>query len=441
MSRNNEGLVAKAHPSKAFFIDMLTRDLTLSDCILDLIDNSIHSLIKKSKLDVSQHLFTGSKVMPIKGLIDLQFSPSRFVLVDDCGGISVEDAKDDVFLLGNPATDGRQPGLGVYGIGMKRAFFKIGDRISISSHTSTEEFRIDIDVNEWKAKAEDWTFPFSFARQRNSKRGGTTIAVSDVHATVREQFQAASFRNLLLEKISTAYALFLKAGLKIRINDEPAVPDMPEFGESASLRTHRHMVRVADVDILFMVGVSPERDKTPRGWYVFCNGRLVLDADQTRRTGWGVESHPHFHTKYNHFLGYVYFRSRDVQKLPWTTTKDGIVWESPIYQRALSEMRILSRPVLDFLNSLYSDVRAQSEPERVLLKEAKAVDPTEVAQRKDTVFQAKATKEPGDSEISIQYKRPKRKIDEIKKKLGKLSMSAYRVGEYTFDWFYERNCK
>lgn len=43
--------------------------------------------------------------------------------------------------------------------------------------------------------------------------------------------------------------------------------------------------------------------------------------------------------------------------------------------------------------------------------------------------------------MSIQYKRPRKKIQKIKDFLGKPSMSAYRVGEYTFDWFFNRNCK
>lgn len=32
---------ASANPTKAFFVRMITRDITLEDCIFDLIDNSI----------------------------------------------------------------------------------------------------------------------------------------------------------------------------------------------------------------------------------------------------------------------------------------------------------------------------------------------------------------------------------------------------------------
>ena len=67
-------LAAKAHPSKAFFIEMLTRDISLSDCMLDLVDNSVHSLITKTDLDVSEHLFAGTKAKKIDALIDKRHS-------------------------------------------------------------------------------------------------------------------------------------------------------------------------------------------------------------------------------------------------------------------------------------------------------------------------------------------------------------------------------
>lgn len=431
---------AKASPSKAFFIEMLTRDITLSDCILDLIDNSIHRLITKTGLDVSEHLFAGTKAIRVNALIDIAFTQSKFTIKDNCGGISVEDATEEVFLLGNPVREKQQTGLGVYGIGMKRAFFKIGKQISVESHTTDEEFRIDINVDEWEKK-EDWDFPFTYVRQKNTKAGGTDIEVSRLNPTVSEQFNSKTFKSLLLDKISRAYALFLKAGLQIKVNSDPARAEIPGIAETRDLSSVRHMIKKDGVDVLIMAGVSAVTDRTPRGWYVFCNGRMVLDADQTEETGWGTDSHPAFHSKFNHFLGYVYFRSKDVQKLPWKTTKEGVDRESRIYQTALAEMRLLSRPVLNFLNDLYSDVKEQSEPEHTLFQRAKAISLQKIASRHNTAFKADVKKSSGDELVYVQYQRSRRKLDKIKSVLGKSRMSAARIGEYTFDWFYDRNCK
>src|SRR5690242_13147884 len=128
MNSDSGPLAAKADPSKTFFIDMLTRDIGLSVCVLDLIDNSIDSLIDASGLDVSHHLISGTKAKAgsASAHIAISYTPSRFSIADDCGGISVNEARDRVFLLGNPVEERARTGLGVYGIGMKRAFFKIG---------------------------------------------------------------------------------------------------------------------------------------------------------------------------------------------------------------------------------------------------------------------------------------------------------------------------
>jgi len=45
-SMQNKGNYINAEPRKQFFISLLTRDITLSNCILDLIDNSIDGIIK-----------------------------------------------------------------------------------------------------------------------------------------------------------------------------------------------------------------------------------------------------------------------------------------------------------------------------------------------------------------------------------------------------------
>ena len=203
---------------------MLTRDITLGDCILDLADNSIHSLITKTDLDVSEHLLAGTKARKVKALIDISFTPTRFSVQDNCGGISIKDAEEQIFLLGKPVEEKKHSGLGVYGIGMKRAFFKIGRDIAITSSTTDEEWKIDINVDNWEKK-DEWDFPFTYARQKKSDNGGTLIRVSRLYPTVSEQFLQRSFRNALVEKISRVYPLFLKAGLKMKVNDEETIAD------------------------------------------------------------------------------------------------------------------------------------------------------------------------------------------------------------------------
>jgi len=49
-------LQANASPEKHLFLEMFIRDLSLEDSILDLIDNSIDSLIKQRNINVSEAL-------------------------------------------------------------------------------------------------------------------------------------------------------------------------------------------------------------------------------------------------------------------------------------------------------------------------------------------------------------------------------------------------
>ena len=44
---------ASAYPRKNFFIQMFTKDISLEDCILDLIDNSIDGFIRSTNLKLS----------------------------------------------------------------------------------------------------------------------------------------------------------------------------------------------------------------------------------------------------------------------------------------------------------------------------------------------------------------------------------------------------
>ena len=152
--------IITADPSKEFFIDMLTRDISLGECVLDLTDNSVHSLLRQIDLDVMR-ILEGKQATSeeIEATVEITFTPTKFTITDTCGGISIDDAREIVFRLGNPNPDKKYAGLGVYGIGMKRAAFKIGKLIKVESRTDTEEFGVTIDVEKWK-KETSWDLEF-----------------------------------------------------------------------------------------------------------------------------------------------------------------------------------------------------------------------------------------------------------------------------------------
>jgi len=71
------------------------------------------------------------------------------------------------------------------------------------------------------------------------------------------------------------------------------------------------------------VGVA-KSSPADAGWYVYCNGRMVIRADQTLTTGWGMsgeKSIPKYHNEFARFRGFTYFTSENASLLPWNTTK------------------------------------------------------------------------------------------------------------------------
>jgi hypothetical protein len=130
-----------------------------------------------------------------------------------------------------------------------------------------------------------------------------------------------------------------------------------------------------------------------------------------------------------------------VRNLPWNTTKDGVELESQIYQEALDQMSVHGRPVTTFLNQLYTDVIERNEPENDLFTEAKPIAPEKVASQVNRPFEANPKRIRTDESVTIQYSRKKKQVEKVRETLGKPKMPAYKIGEHTFDWFYDRNCK
>jgi hypothetical protein len=245
----------------------------------------VHSLVRTYNLDVVTDLFEGRR--PKKSFaatVDIEVSPRKFSIEDTCGGISVKDAKDHVFLLGKAAPDPSHTGLGVFGIGMKRAIFKLGEIIKIESNTTTEDFVVDINVAKWR-KQDGWNLEFTEVNKKKHATGGTKIAVTKLNDSASKYFALTTFESALKKRIATTYALFINAGLTIKVNGEKIEENLPEFAESESLKTVRKVAKKGDVDIMILAGLSPKKDTRPHGWYVFCNGSFSMRTGRNARDG------------------------------------------------------------------------------------------------------------------------------------------------------------
>jgi hypothetical protein len=333
---------------------------------------------------------------------------------------------------------------------MKRALFKLGSDISIRSHTAKNSFEVFVDVPKWR-RASRWTFPLTPYKPSRGTERGTYIKVTELLAPVKEEFGYSSFASELVETIKRVHGDALSAGLSITVNGVPISVELRTLFESEDLQPAYSLTRYFEEDppeatLRLYVGVS-ESNPNAAGWYVYCNGRLVLGPDQTIVTGWGERSGgtiPKYHNQFARFRGYAFFDCDDASRLPWTTTKTGVDAGHPLYRAARTLMVQFTRPVIDFLNELDRE---------------KVIPPTNKRPLEEVVASAEANPRPLSAltterpfsapeqtvvirppdKTSIQYEKPTSEIELVKKKLK--ARSASQVGARTFEYFFNRECK
>src|SRR5216683_8239292 len=125
-NENDEAWIIDAMPTKELFIDMLTRDIALCPAIIDLVDNCA---------DGAKRLHGEG---PFRNLwARVEISPEEFRISDNCGGIPVDVARRYAFRFGRPpGTPCVKHSVGQFGVGMKRAIFKMGRKFRIESATA-----------------------------------------------------------------------------------------------------------------------------------------------------------------------------------------------------------------------------------------------------------------------------------------------------------------
>ena len=431
-SQNQDRIDASV--SKEFFVEMLVKDISLPMAIHDLIDNCIDGALRLR----GNKRFDGLKV-------DLQLSHKEFSIIDNCGGIDLEIARDYAFRFGRPKdAPSLSHSIGRFGVGMKRAIFKLGQSFTLSSTSAKNGFRIEVDVPTW-AKSNDWKFEFdskeSFSRPAAEKKRGTTLRISNLFPSVAEQFSLEYFLNDLRSSIAVRCQDYLEKGLTITIKGKPVSAKPVQF--LVSDQELLPAFREADyngVHVREVAGVSKPLP-AEAGWYIYCNGRMILHADQSELTGWGeagIERVPKYHNSFAMFRGCVYFDSDDPTTLPWNTTKDGVDQESGIYRSVRTEMVTLMKPVMNFLRVLAKE-RDESDGSRPLTQLTESAQLLSVKQlaKSNTLntfrYKKPQTKPQGPRTTKIQYDQSAELVEKVQKSLGVKTAKA--AGERTFDYY------
>ncbi|GAB5519469.1 MAG: ATP-binding protein [Rhodothermales bacterium] len=341
---------AAAVPTKQFFVSMLTRDINLADAILDLVDNC---------LDGALRMADGNDVDYSKHLVEIELDADHFLIADNCGGIPRHVAKNYAFKMGRDRDDDRdaeEETIGMYGVGMKRAIFKMGREALVRTRHGDDTFEVPI-TSEWLDEKEWTSLPINDTERQDLEEPGTIIRIDELYPGVSRHFSNAAWQNELRTSIAEHFTVFLQEGLKITVNGAAIAPVLVEVlvsREEEGPAPYVFQKTIDDVLVSIVVGLNTgrglpgdeddmpefERDRSAAtaGWAVFCNDRAVIVGDKSRLTGWG-DGLPLYHYQFSIITGIVEFRSKSAEKLPVTTTKRALDTSSDVWLQALVKMK------------------------------------------------------------------------------------------------------
>lgn len=434
---------ASAEVRKQFFIEMFTRDISLEDCILDLIDNSIDSYLLKHHISIAKLILgpNGNHTGLDLGRIDVTCSERQIKVVDTCGGISRRRGMDEIFCFGHDENDPKGM-LGAYGVGMKRALFKIGNSFHIVSRTVREGFEVTFRLDEW-AEQKEWRVPIIFGQGSGSeRRAGTAITITDLHSEVTQRIQEGGVPKNILEDASATYPYFLGRCVNLHINETDVSPEPVPLGEKDGvIRSANEKFEQGGVKVMLAATIAPGvRKQEQAGWYILCNGRVVVRANKDDLTGWGADL-ASFQPKYRSFVGLASFESDDPLSLPWTTTKRDINRESSVFMRARGLMVAMSKPILAFLNSQYpSDPNIEVADIRDAVEGVRPVSFGDIAARPAEGFSYKAPRKKEKKVEWVRFSASIASLDKVRLHLRRPSLSASEIGKLAFEHFVKTEC-
>jgi hypothetical protein len=368
---------AQASPTKQFFVSMLTRDISLDDAILDLLDNC---------LDGAMRIADGKRVDYAQHFVKIRLAKDYFSIEDNCGGIPRDVAINYAFKMGREPDDNRDSEtetIGMYGVGMKRAIFKMGKNSLVRTRYGDDSFEVPI-TSEW-LEAKSWD-PLPINEPTDASEAlpqpGTMIIVRDLYEGVSRHFENEAFENKVRTAISEHFTMFLQWGLTVELNEKLVEPVRVEVlvskredgpapfvfrktidGVVVSITVGRNTNRALGDEEDDDAGFERDRSSATAGWTVLCNERAVIVGDKSRLTGWG-DGIPLYHPQFAIITGIIEFRSKHADKLPVTTTKRALDTSSNVWLESLVKMKEGMRVWIDYTNQWKNQAGAEQQQTR-----------------------------------------------------------------------------
>lgn len=428
-------------PTKRFFVSMLTRDIQLSDAILDLIDNCVDGATRQLKGRVAgPEAYKGFEA-------ELTLSSKSFDLTDNCGGIPTA-AINDAFLLGRPKIekDNGIPTIGMYGIGMKRAIFKMGTEAAVESVAADGAYSVSY-TKEWlDPENQSWDLPIEKIKSRPKK--GVTIIIPTLRSEISKQFSNGHYINELSGKISEHFGYLMQKGFIIKLNGKTVSPKTlqiynTEKNEGDGIRPYDFIADHDGVQMRVTVGfyrplstideidevAEGPGDTEQAGISVICNDRLVLENDKSLKTGWGDGGVPKYHPQFRGIAGFIVFTTDTPEKLPISTTKRDLDFGADIFLKARQYCMEGIREFTAFTNK-WKGMEAEANVHFKLSKRVDARREASVAPRRGLPVRGMKAAKKASANLPVPATRnPMRRISFTRKDGDIRTVSEYLFGE------------
>lgn len=339
-------ITLKTEPTKKVLAQSLTRDVTAEACINDLIDNAIDAagkqLLELYPDDVDEYFLPTS----YSGYeIKLEIGQTGIRITDNCGGMTSGEAADSVLRFGDPSE--KEYGIGLYGVGLNRAIFKLGNVAHIITTTSTEQVAIKFVVSDY-LENDGWEISADVSSPVGEP--GTIIRITAPTPDALSVIGTTASIEKYKQHLSETYYRFLQKGIVIKVNDDEIEPRFVELRQDSPFPLMKKKRDLANGVVLEIVAgqhkdhkfsAEPKFKKSCNddltkdyGWTIMCNDRPIVFRNRESKTGWDGT----FHTEFYGFVGYVRFYSENGRLLPWNTAKTDVDIPNDSYQVALDEM-------------------------------------------------------------------------------------------------------
>lgn len=452
------GNKVNASPTKEFFVEMLIRDILLKEAIIELIDNSIDGARRTGQNKNCSKIF-------------MNFNKDIFEIEDNCGGIPLNIAREKAFRFGKSKNnkiheENTVETTGIFGIGMKRSLFKIGEYFEIVSTTLQSKFVLKVDVSEWLRNETDWDFTLETYDEdiHTEEEVGTKIIIKKLRDEVSREFNNDDFYRELVKHVERRLGGEISEGVEISINDKHLAAQNVTLIDSEEISPIKKEVTYNFVKVKIIAGIAPPDDEEKQryfpekaGWYIYCNSRLVVAADKTSLTTWrdidNANTGIAFHNNYAMFRGCVYFNSTYPEKLPWNTTKTNIDKNASVYLMAREEMKEIFKIVKGFIDDIRRDrgevldleediAFSKSIASRVTNLGRKELSTKHVVDSISNNLELSTVKmKPVKEEeklVTITYQKPKVDVDLLRETLNVKSNKD--VGIKTFEYYKDAEC-